>query len=76
MSDKPENKRPTHQIFVIHGEGDNQYWTKIGAAWPHKDQQGLHLVFDALPAGNGRVALRVITEKDSEHTAEGNGGQQ
>lgn len=74
MSEKKEAKRPTHAIYVIQGEGKAERWTKIGAAWPHKDGQGLGLVLDALPTGNGRVALRVITEKDADNT--GNGGQQ
>lgn len=73
MSDNTETKRPTHAIYVIHGEGKKERWTKIGAAWQHKDKQGFSLAFEAYPANNGRVALREITEKD---TATGNGGQQ
>lgn len=76
MSEKQEPKRPTHAIYVIQGEGKKERWTKIGAVWPHKDEQGASLVFDAYPAGNGRVAIRVITDKDGEEAAKGAGGQQ
>jgi hypothetical protein len=75
MSDKQEPKRPTHAIYVIQGEGKKERWSKIGAVWPHKDEQGASLVFDAYPAGNGRVAIRLIAEKDSEDE-KGTGGQQ
>lgn len=75
MSEQQESKRPTHSIHVIHGEGKKEHWTKIGAAWQHKDQKGFSLVFDAYPAGNGRVVLRLI-EKDASQTETGNGGQQ
>lgn len=74
MSKKKETNRPSHSVYVIHGEDKSERWTKIGAAWPHKDGQGFSLVLDAFPAGNGRVAIRLNTEKDAESNA--NGGQQ
>lgn len=76
MSDNKETNRPSHAIYVIQGEGKKERWTKIGVAWPHKDNLGASLSFDALPAGNGRVALRLISEKDAEETNTGTGGQQ
>lgn len=75
MSEEKKSNRPSHTVYVIQGEAKNERWTKIGAAWPHKDGQGFGLVLEALPAGNGRVALRLITEKDAD-TATDNGGQQ
>ncbi len=76
MSDKQESNRPTHAIYVIQGEGKKERWTRIGAAWEHKDKQGFSLSFEAYPAGNGRVTLRVPTEKDVAEAQPGNGGQQ
>jgi hypothetical protein len=76
MSEEKQTNRPTHNVYVIQGEGKKEHWTKIGAAWPHKDGQGFSLMLDALPAGNGRMALRLKTEKDAEETGTGNGGQQ
>ncbi len=74
MSKKKETNRPTHSVYVIQGEEKSEHWTKIGAAWPHKDGQGFNLSLDAYPAGNGRVVIRINTEKDAETT--GAGGQQ
>ncbi|WP_296200931.1 hypothetical protein [uncultured Hyphomicrobium sp.] len=73
MSEEKKTNRPTHNVYVIQGDDKSEHWTKIGAAWPHKDGQGFGLVLDALPAGNGRMALRLKTEKDTENA---NGGQQ
>ncbi|NPU65456.1 hypothetical protein HL667_10670 [Bradyrhizobium sp. 83012] len=30
-------EKPTHEAFVVNGEGKNAFWTKLGAAWPHDD---------------------------------------
>lgn len=72
---KNETNRPTHDIFVVHGEDDNARWTKIGAAWMHKDQKGANMVFEALPNG-GRTVMRAVKEKDDANETEGTGGQQ
>lgn len=68
---KTETKRPTHELFVVHGEDDNARWTKIGAAWMHKDQKGANIILDALPNG-GRTVMRAIKENEDTNT----GGQQ
>ena len=51
--------KPTHAVYHVRGEGENAYWTKIGAAWMHKDQGGLNLSLDLIPANsNGRLVIR------------------
>ena len=61
MSD-PENfseksNRPSHIAYSVkNGKDDQSHWTKIGAAWPAKDD-GLTLQLDALPR-DGTVQLR------------------
>lgn len=64
MSDNKESKRPTHALYVVEGEGENAFWTKIGAAWMHKDGKGAGLVFQMIPL-TGRVVLREMTEKET-----------
>lgn len=64
------NKRPTHVIWQVTGEGEQSRWTRVGAAWPNRDGKGLRLVFDAVPV-TGRTMLREIGEQQPE----GNGGQ-
>lgn len=54
---------PTHGAFVVEGEGDNAFWTRIGAAWAHRDGQGFNVSLSAVPL-NGRLVLRVRKDRD------------
>jgi hypothetical protein len=60
---KTAGKLPAYIAYqVLEGEGRN-FWTKIGAAWPHaKDGKGFTIQLDALPL-DGRIVLRVASEK-------------
>jgi len=51
-----QKTRP-HAVYVVEGEGDNAYWTKIGVAWSHKDGDGFDVRLAALPL-NGRLVIR------------------
>ena len=55
-------KKPTHEAFVVTGEGDGAFWTKIGAVWPHEDGKGFNVDLIALPV-SGRLVIR--ERKDS-----------
>jgi hypothetical protein len=59
-----QTKRPTFAAYVVEGEGDKAFWTKVGAAWQHDDGQGFNLSLTALPV-NGRLVLRKPTEKEA-----------
>jgi hypothetical protein len=50
-------KKPRYEAFHIEGEGDNAYWTKIGALWPHSDGKGYTLNLICLPL-DGRISIR------------------
>lgn len=63
---------PTHHVFVVDGEGDKAFWTKIGAAWQHADGNGLNLTLSLLPL-DGRVVIR--TAKAAEATNRKGRGQ-
>lgn len=52
---------PTHHVFVVDGEGDKAFWTKIGAAWPHADGNGFNITLSLLPL-DGRVVIRTATK--------------
>ena len=63
---------PAYFLYQVRDkEGqDKGYWTKIGAAWPHKDGKGFRLKFDAFPL-NGVVEMRQPLEKpDALNTPE------
>lgn len=71
-----ETNRPTHAIWQVQGEGDKARWTRVGAAWMHKDLKGANLKFDAIPL-SGRVVVREITADENaatNQTAAGEGG--
>lgn len=50
------NNTPSHGVFVVVGD-EKKRWIEVGAAWRHKDGEGLSVVLDALPP-NGRLVLR------------------
>ncbi len=55
---KPQkSNKPTHVAYVVEGEGDSAFWTKVGAAWRHDDGEGLNITLTALPI-NGRLVIR------------------
>ena len=51
--------RPSHSVYVVRGDGEHARWTRIGAAWPNKDNLGFSLALDAAPIG-GRVVIRPV----------------
>ena len=52
-----KTSKPDYAVYVVEGEGDNAYWTKIGSAWNHKDGDGINVILTALPL-NGRLTIR------------------
>ena len=60
---------PTHNVYTVEdrGEGEDPFWLKIGAAWPHKDGRGYNITLSALPLDN-RLVLRVPAEGTEETT--------
>ena len=54
--------RPTHAIYKVTGEGEATKFTKVGVAFPHKDGEGLQLMFDGIPI-EGRIDIRKIKPK-------------
>lgn len=63
MTNESTKQTPTHEAFQVKDrEGSKGFWTKIGAAWAHKDQKGFTIHLDAVPL-DGRISLRVVGEK-------------
>lgn len=58
---RTQGKAPTHGVFVVEGEGDAAFWTRIGAAWAHRDEQGFNLNLAAVPL-SGRLVVRASKE--------------
>lgn len=64
---RSKNTRP-YAVYVVEGEGEVAFWTKIGAAWPHEDGKRFHLQLSAMRF-TGRIALREPKEREKEPEA-------
>ena len=56
------NKGPDYIAYhVREGDKGKKYWTRLGAAFAHKDGEGISIQLDVLPIGDfdGRLVLRV-----------------
>lgn len=60
-----EKKAPTLIAYHV-PERENARWTRIGAAWDHKDGKGFTLTLDLIPTTGGRIVLRTFEEKQEE----------
>jgi hypothetical protein len=52
-----EPKTPAFQAWHVTYKGNDRIWTKVGAAWPHRDGKGLSLILLVIPM-NGQIVLR------------------
>jgi hypothetical protein len=53
----PRDDWPNVQAWHVTNKGDDSFWTKVGAAWPHRDGKGLSLILSIIPM-NGQIVLR------------------
>ncbi|MEO0666724.1 MAG: hypothetical protein AAFZ99_02300 [Pseudomonadota bacterium] len=67
----PGLKRPFMLAYTVKpiADGRKSIWSKIGAAWSHKDGQGYEVRMDALPV-DGRIVLRTVKDGDQDQTGE------
>ncbi len=63
MSQEAEKPSLSHEIFVVAGDNDAARWIRVGAAFANRDGKGFNLVLDALPARDGRLVMRVPSQK-------------
>lgn len=60
MSNAETKTAPTHRVYSVMKNGNSKStWTEIGAAFEHKDQKGLSLVFTARPLEGAQIVLRL-----------------
>lgn len=56
------SKAPSHIVYQVRDrEGGKGFFTRIGAAWKHKDEKGFSIQIDAVPL-DGRITLRIASE--------------
>jgi hypothetical protein len=58
------SKIPTHIVYHVRDRnGGKGFWTRIGSAWAHADGKGFNAQLDGLMPLDGRITLRVASEK-------------
>jgi hypothetical protein len=70
---KREAVPPTLIAYHVANRGDKGFWTRIGAAWDHKDGGGYTLQLDPLPADGGRIVLRPPRDNDEAEDGQDDG---
>jgi hypothetical protein len=61
-SESTASKTPSHIVYQVRDrDGGKGFFTRIGAAWPHKDGKGYSVQIESVPL-DGRITLRVATE--------------
>ena len=58
-------KTPSHIAYHVLDRGDAKkaFWTRIGSAWAHQDGAGFNIQLDGVVPLDGRITLRVASEK-------------
>lgn len=56
-----KTNRPTHEAYVVTGDGEKARWTKIGVAFGKND--GMTILLDAMPVA-GRLVVRPVQQRD------------
>lgn len=53
------NQQPSYRAYTVikRGEGQDDFWLAIGAAFQHQDGDGFNVVLQALPI-DGKIVLR------------------
>ncbi len=69
MTQTTEKNPPSLIAYHVSDRG-NGYWTRIGAAWQHKDATGFTLQLELVPLGPGRIVLRVNDGKPAGFSPE------
>jgi len=64
-SESTTSKLPSHVAYQVRnrGEGKKGFWTRIGSAWAHADGNGFNIQLDGLVPLDGRITLRIASEK-------------
>lgn len=55
--------KPAYRVYAVdeRQDGDDAFWTQIGAAFAHSDKKGMNILLRALPL-DGKLVLRRFTE--------------
>ena len=65
-----ETNPPDFLAWHVANKGEKGFWTRIGAAWFHRDRKGLSLQLEVVPI-NGRIVLRAPLEDETKEVQPG-----
>lgn len=58
------SKTPSHVAYQVRDRDKGKaFWLRIGSAWAHSDGKGFNVQLDGLVPLDGRITLRVASEK-------------
>ena len=68
------HQAPTHRAYTVinRGEGQDDFWLNIGAAFPHQDGKGYNIVLQALPT-NAKIVIREADDREDEQDRQSGG---
>lgn len=67
MASKNEKRSPSFTAYQVKTDRDEKsHFTKVGAAFAHKDGKGHTVTLDAMPV-DGRIVLRSAKERLKDH---------
>lgn len=69
MKSEHAKNRPSHAVYLVEGDRENAFWTKIGSAWLHEDGDGLNVTLSAIPV-TGRLVIRKWETKEQGRRGE------
>jgi len=61
------SKKPSHFVYTVRegGEGNSDFWTKIGVAFEHNDNKGFSIILEAMPF-DGKLTIRKPEPKNQK----------
>ena len=56
------SQQPAYRAYTVieRGEGQDAFWLPIGAAFRHQSGDGLNVILQALPVGNGDGQVKIV----------------
>ena len=61
----PEAKAADFIAWHVANRGEKAFWTKVGAAWFHRDHKGVSLQLEVVPI-NSRIVLRTSLDDEAK----------
>ena len=66
------NQQPAYRAYTVikRGDGQDDFWLAIGAAFPHQSGDGFNVVLQALPIPNGDGQCKIVLRPPKGDDAE------